>query len=1076
MKTLCRIRLINWHFFIDETIPLKGSCLISGENTAGKSTVLDAIQLVMTTNTRKFNVAANEKSSRDLRGYVRCKLGSEDRTYLRTGSVVSYVALEFYEDRPGKHFVLGVKIDSSDEEASLVIRWYTEECRLEDLSFLSGRRPSSTDEFRHGERRVRLIQQVGEAKARFALRLGGLEDRFFDIIPKSLAFKPMDNVKQFINRFILAEHRIEVATLRQNISVLKELEDLLTLTKDKIEALAAILQKNEDIVEHDRELRINELFIQRAEWEAKKETVVDAERSLQAAEQRLQHIRLDERALHQRLAGERERLRQLQLAQGSSNTVMLIREIEHRIERLREEKQLLTKESDQLLHMLKLIRATAHTFAQHGEPALLDKQALEQLTAFVSGQDVDLNESESQALDLVLRLKSDFAQRLESMRTSIIRADDERSRLQQKLVTVEQEIANLRNKKFTYPPHTIRLKQAIEAEFVQRGLNSEVRIFSELLEVTDKRWQDAVEGYLHSQRFYLLVEPRHYDVALQVYDRIRKEVHSVGLVNTGKLDLTVSTDPHSLAHVVKSDHRYARAYATYLLNRVIRCEDVLQLQEYPVAITPECMLYQNFAVRKIKEEVYRNPFIGANAYEIQRAAREQERAQFLAQIKQTEKQLRMNRSLLEKLMLCKWEVVEQTLIAPRRLRHCEEDLTHEQAELKKAQSDPNYIELQMQISDVEQLLKSLESEERNLQQQIGSYVREIQNASVDIEQLHMEAHSLERQFDEACHRDMTIATVALQKFAEQSRTKKPALIVQNFSPRRTELFNRKMLAVEALTRLQNSYCAKYQVELGYGWQQIDEYVGEHHKLTGADLIRYESDLAEAKERCQLEFRESFLASLKEKIEIAKLEFRHLNQSLKDIYYGEDRYRFELTPNRKKEAIYKMITAETNEAGPNLWSQSFADEYKEEMDDLFAKLTAYDDHGEQVLSEYTDYRGYLDYDIIVEKRDGSQQRFSKIYGDKSGGETQTPYYVAIAASFAQLYKSGDTIRIMMLDEAFDKMDDGRISAMMDFFNSQHFQIIIATPPAKMEIIGEKVDTILLAMRDGNRSVVEVFAFE
>jgi hypothetical protein len=63
----------------------------------------------------------------------------------------------------------------------------------------------------------------------------------------------------------------------------------------------------------------------------------------------------------------------------------------------------------------------------------------------------------------------------------------------------------------------------------------------------------------------------------------------------------------------------------------------------------------------------------------------------------------------------------------------------------------------------------------------------------------------------------------------------------------------------------------------------------------------------------------------------------------------------------------MITSKNNEAVFNLWSNSFDDEYKEEMEDLFAKLTAYDDKGEKVLAEYTDYRYYLDYNIIVEKK-------------------------------------------------------------------------------------------------------------
>lgn len=62
---------------------------------------------------------------------------------------------------------------------------------------------------------------------------------------------------------------------------------------------------------------------------------------------------------------------------------------------------------------------------------------------------------------------------------------------------------------------------------------------------------------------------------------------------------------------------------------------------------------------------------------------------------------------------------------------------------------------------------------------------------------------------------------------------------------------------------------------------------------------------------------------------------------------------------------------------------------------------------------------------------------------------------------------------MLDEAFDKMDDNRIAAMMDFLNTQQLQIILATPPAKLEVIGEKVDTILMAMREGTTSIVEEY---
>jgi uncharacterized protein YPO0396 len=73
----------------------------------------------------------------------------------------------------------------------------------------------------------------------------------------------------------------------------------------------------------------------------------------------------------------------------------------------------------------------------------------------------------------------------------------------------------------------------------------------------------------------------------------------------------------------------------------------------------------------------------------------------------------------------------------------------------------------------------------------------------------------------------------------------------------------------------------------------------------------------------------------------------------------------------------------------------------------------------------------------------------------------------------MYSVDETIRIIMLDDAFDKMDDDRIASMMQFFRSQNFQIILATPPAKIETIGEYVDTILVTYRNGYSSIVEVY---
>lgn len=50
--------------------------------------------------------------------------------------------------------------------------------------------------------------------------------------------------------------------------------------------------------------------------------------------------------------------------------------------------------------------------------------------------------------------------------------------------------------------------------------------------------EKAVEGYLNTQRFYLLVEPENFDIALGIYEKLRREkkAYGVGLINSGKLE------------------------------------------------------------------------------------------------------------------------------------------------------------------------------------------------------------------------------------------------------------------------------------------------------------------------------------------------------------------------------------------------------------------------------------------------------------------------------------------------------------------------------------------------------------
>ena len=131
MKKLTRVKLINWHRFTNVLIDLENSVLISGENGAGKSTLLDAIQFVVTCSTNYFNKAAHENGKRKLTGYIRCKTGRENRPYERTGEISAHVALEFYEEKRQKYFIVGAVVDSASEGQEKTVRYLMDGERLE---------------------------------------------------------------------------------------------------------------------------------------------------------------------------------------------------------------------------------------------------------------------------------------------------------------------------------------------------------------------------------------------------------------------------------------------------------------------------------------------------------------------------------------------------------------------------------------------------------------------------------------------------------------------------------------------------------------------------------------------------------------------------------------------------------------------------------------------------------------------------------------------------------------------------------------------------------------------------------
>lgn len=647
--------------------------------------------------------------------------------------------------------------------------------------------------------------------------------------------------------------------------------------------------------------------------------------------------------------------------------------------------------------------------------------------------------------------------------------------LESEISGLQERLKELEKRNLTYPENTVALKDAIEKEFDKRGIRSKVYILAELLEITDEKWINAVEGYFNKQKFYLIVEPQYYDVALEVYNRKRTLIHSAGIINTKKLPLADELNNKSLAYVVKSENRYAKAYANYLLGRVIRCEDVTELENYDIAITAQCMLYQGYVVRHINPKNYKDPYIGQNAYRTQIVNVKKIIEEKMSERAGLREEIKRYSDVLESEQKFDFTILKLYLNSPMRKAELKKQLINEKVELDKASKDPSLIQLHLDLEEKQKEEKAIVNQQKlllgentRLEVQIDNNVQKVQSKRGLIGE---NTKLLEQKGDA----DGIAYKEAEEKYRLNRKTKNARTIADNFAPQRTQFENGKNALVDRLKDLQYRYNNDFTQDLMIGLNGISDYRDAAQKLKAIEMIRYEEKLTQAKEECEQIFKTDFLSKMKELIENARIEFRNLNKALDNIYYGDDSYHFIITFDKKKEGLYKMITSENNQEGINLWTAAFEAEYHEEMAELFDKLMTKDDNGQKIVEEYTDYRSYLDYDIEIKKKDGSTQRFSKIYGEKSGSETQVPYYVAIAASFYQLYRYGNSIRIMLLDEAFDKMDDERIVSMLDFFNSLDMQVIMATPPAKIEIIGEKVDTVLTAIRVNQNSIVEEYDF-
>ena len=1075
MKKLKRMKLINWHRFENCVIDFGETTLLSGENGAGKTTILDAIQFVVICSANFFNKAAHDNGKRSLSGYVRCKTGRENKPYERTGEISAHVALEFYEESRDRYFIVGAVIDSATEGQETAVRYLMDNCRLSEEMFFKGKTPRSISEFRSfNSKGIRQwCKTQTEARKMIKARLGRIEDKFFSLIPKAMAFKPIDDIKEFVYTYVLDAKEVNIDLLRENVRSYQDLERTLESVKrrmEKLEQIEGFYEEAQDCVKRDG---MYEFFLSQAEVDLIKERIQRLEEEIQAEEYRKKQLTSQLEETEKERVQKQEIETNLRVELRQNQDFIALEEQKKELERFLEEEKNCLEEKRILKKSIKKSLDQMDKLLEIKDVDPCVRECRKRLESIEEIQNVP----EARALlDQVIQYKNQMYGKVQRKLAEVqIRLRERQTEREQ----LEGEIQRLKRKKLSYPEAVERLTEAVREEFQRLGRKAEPHVLCEVLEIADESWRNAVEGYLNTQRFYILVEPENFDIALGIYDRLRREkkAYGAGLINTQHMEDFDEVPEGTLAQTVTSKNKYARRYINMVLGKVKMCQRYEDLKKYSTSITRECMRYQNKVASAIKPEIFRVPFIGKNAFKVQLEQAEKKREVLNEELEMLQEKIKNLEFAADPLLTGEDVDVKYRLEILTRLSQVKALIQKCRENIKTLEKNSTLIEKQIQLEVLEKIRTEIEKKAGDLNRQIGIAEQKIENRKEQLqagiqEKLKFQAHTADLT-QKAGDRVLNWK----KEYEKQTSQKTFQQFKENYEKQRKSNWTRKENSEAFMTEQMVQYKSEYNFGAPASMKGYPEFAAVYDRLRTSELLDYEEKVEAAKQAAEEEFREQFLAKLQENMKQAQGEFKELNRALKDIAFSSEQYEFLYMPSKKYRSYYEMLMDDFNVVqGESIFSGIFHENHREVIDELFERLAIQNDNNSKTLDEFTDYRTYMDYDIKIIHSDGSYSYYSKVCEEKSGGETQTPFYVTVAASFVQLYSNnigGEAAGLVMFDEAFNNMDDERIGGVLEFLKRLPLQILIAAPPDKIQYIGPQMEETLLIMTDEKVSYVEEY---
>lgn len=268
----------------------------------------------------------------------------------------------------------------------------------------------------------------------------------------------------------------------------------------------------------------------------------------------------------------------------------------------------------------------------------------------------------------------------------------------------------------------------------------------------------------------------------------------------------------------------------------------------------------------------------------------------------------------------------------------------------------------------------------------------------------------------------------------------------------------------------------------------DDWRGARAWLDARVIVLTETGLRENKARMEdalsaakSTFRNDVAVALHEHLEWLSDTINRMNEALRlaPMFTNNERYQFR-SHVRPAFAVLLKFIKDVAQYGPTEDLLGGAGELPKEFEELMREKTV--TGAAAVKSPLDDYREFFDFDIEVLREEASTGTtkhigwLSKRVGSGSGGEHRAPLYVIAGAALSSAYRlerGDDTgIRLLVIDEAFIKMDPRNIVATMRYFEELGLQVFMASTGDALGSLTAFLDRYYDIMRDAESNVVEL----